>query len=187
MLKRIFDIFFSLCLIILLFFPMIIIAILIIYTSSGPAIHWSNRIGRNNTIFQMPKFRTMKLETPDVATHLLSNANLYITRLGNFLRKTSLDELPQLWSILIGHMSFIGYRPALHNQYDLIKLRSDAKIDKYKPGVTGWAQIKGRDMLTIVEKVELEKIYYKNRSIQIDIYILFSTILKIFKIENIKH
>jgi len=168
------------CLAILLlpvcFIPILLIALLVKYTSTGPIIHWSTRIGRNNTLFQMPKFRTMRTHAPDVATHLLTDSYQFITPWGNFLRKTSLDELPQLWSILKGNMVFVGPRPALYNQDDLIKLRTDSGVHQLVPGITGWAQINGRDTLTISDKVDLEIYYLQNRSFWFDFKILWKTL-----------
>jgi len=156
-------------------------------TSAGPAIHWSTRVGKNNTRFQMPKFRTMRTHAPDVATHLLTDSDQYITPLGNFLRKTSLDELPQLWSILKGDMVFVGPRPALHNQDDLIALRTEGGVHELAPGITGWAQINGRDELSIPDKVELEVYYLKHRSFWFDLKILWKTFFFVGKRKGISH
>jgi len=169
------------------FIPILLIALLVKITSTGPAIHWSTRVGRNNALFQMPKFRTMRTDTPDVATHLLTHSDRYITPVGKFLRKTSLDELPQLWSILKGDMVFVGPRPALHNQNDLIQLRTESGIHQLVPGITGWAQIYGRDALTIPDKVALEAYYLQNRSFALDLKILASTVLTVFMRKNISH
>jgi O-antigen biosynthesis protein WbqP len=162
--KRAFDIIFALLLVFILFIPMVFIAIAVAITSDGAFIFWSDRVGRDNELFQMPKFRTMKQITPVIATHLLSNPHIYLTSIGRFLRKTNLDELPQLYSILRGHMSFVGPRPALFNQYDLIELRTKYHLDKLVPGLTGWAQMNGRDTLSIAEKVyyDLEYSYKKS-------------------------
>ena len=165
----------------LLFVPIIIIVIIIRLTSRGPSIYWSYRVGKNNVIFKMPKFRTMKIDTPAVATHLLRDSNNFITPVGSFLRKTSLDELPQLWSILKRDMNFIGPRPALFNQYDLIKLRTDRGIDKLIPGLTGWAQANGRDELSIPDKVILDAEYMQNQSFWLDVKILWMTLFKVIK------
>jgi len=165
----------------LLFVPIIIIVIIIRLTSRGPSIYWSYRVGKNNVIFKMPKFRTMKIDTPAVATHLLRDSNNFITPVGSFLRKTSLDELPQLWSILKRDMNFIGPRPALFNQYDLIKLRTDRGIDKLIPGLTGWAQVNGRDELSIPDKVILDAEYMQNQSFWLDVKILWMTLFKVIK------
>lgn len=169
------------------FIPILLIALLVKTTSTGPAFHWSTRVGKNNALFQMPKFRTMCTNAPDVATHLLTDSNQYITPIGKILRKTSLDELPQLWSILKGDMVFIGPRPALHNQDDLIKLRTDSGVHELVPGVTGWAQINGRDALTIPDKVNLEIYYLQNRSWMLDCTILVRTLIAVFKKIDISH
>ena len=162
--KRIFDLSVSLTMFFILLLFILTIAILIKITSNGPILFWSNRIGKNNTLFKMPKFRTMHLSTPAVATHLLKNPSQYLTPIGSFLRRTSLDEIPQLWCILLGDMSFVGPRPALFNQYDLIKLRAVSGIHRLKPGLTGWAQVNGRDNLSIKEKVVFDKEYMKKKS-----------------------
>jgi O-antigen biosynthesis protein WbqP len=169
------------------FIPILLIALLVKTSSTGPAFHWSRRVGRNNTLFQMPKFRTMRTDTPDVATHLLSDSDQYITPVGKILRKTSLDELPQLWSILKGDMVFVGPRPALHNQDDLIKLRTKGGVHQLYPGITGWAQINGRDTLTIPDKVDLEICYLQNRSWTFDLIILVRTLLAVFRRKHISH
>ena len=186
--KRITDIVLS-SILIILFLPIIIaIFLLIKITSKGPAIHTSKRIGLNNSVFNMPKFRTMKVETPDnIATHLMLNTNNYITPVGKFLRKTSLDELPQLITVLIGYMSLVGPRPALYNQYDLIDLRKKYNIHMFLPGITGWAQINGRDEISIEDKVKLDYYYCKNITIFLDIKILIFTVINIIKRKNIKH
>lgn len=182
---------FHFCLAILLLpiclIPILLIALLVKITSDGPAFHWSTRVGRNNTLFQMPKFRTMRIDTPDVATHLLTDSDQYITPVGKILRKTSLDELPQLWSILKGDMVFVGPRPALHNQDDLIALRSKHNLHLVTPGVTGWAQINGRDELSIPEKVELEVYYQNHRSFWFDLKILWKTLFFVGKRKGISH
>ena len=175
-------------LLIVLFLPILLLVAMIVVVSSGvPVIHWSKRVGKNNQIFLMPKFRTMKNNTPQKATHLMMNNELYTTKSGTFLRKTSLDELPQLYSILTGKMNFIGPRPALFNQIDLIELRTLNGIHSQKPGITGLAQVKGRDNLSIEQKVEEEKIYLNNKSVKLNIFIIFLTVLKIFKRENVIH
>lgn len=166
---------------------MIFIALLIKLTSKGPIIYWSDRIGINNTIFKMAKFRTMKFNVPAVATHLLKDPDMFLTRIGRFLRKISFDELPQLVNVLRGDMSFVGPRPALFNQYDLIELRSKKNIHKIIPGITGWAQINGRDELPIPQKVELDEYYLKNKSFFLDLKILFLTVLKVLKKEGVSH
>ncbi len=185
--KRLFDIFFAALLLVILSLPMLIIAILINFDSRGGALHWSNRIGKDSCIFKMPKFRTMIVETPQVATHLIEDPSDYYTSTGKFLRKTSLDELPQLFSILLGDMSFVGPRPALFNQDDLINLRKMHFVDNLKPGLTGWAQVNGRDELTVAKKVEFDKEYLERSSISFDFYIIWLTILKVFKKEDISH
>ena len=181
----------NLILTLLLLPPMImlflIIALLIKVTSSGSVIHWSTRVGRDNKTFKMPKFRTMRLNTPDVATHLLTNAGQFITPIGKFLRKTSLDEIPQLWSTLKGDMAFVGPRPALYNQDDLIELRTSKGIHQLTPGITGWAQIQGRDELPIPEKVEMDFFYLKNRSTFFDVKIITITVLTVLKFKGISH
>ena len=185
--KRAFDFFASLILLSLLFSPMLMIALLIWFNSRGPIIHWSNRVGYKNCIFKMPKFRTMKMNTPQLATNLLTEPNKYLTRLGSFLRKTSLDELPQLWSILIGDMSFVGPRPALFNQYDLVALRSLHGIHELLPGLTGWAQVNGRDELEIKEKVLFEIEYMQRKTFWFDLKILILTVSNVFFRIGIKH
>jgi O-antigen biosynthesis protein WbqP len=156
-------------------------------TSAGPILYWSDRIGRDNKIFKMPKFRTMRVDTPAVATHLLPEPEKFLTSVGSFLRKSSLDELPQLWSILKGDMSFVGPRPALFNQADLITLRTQCGVDKLLPGLTGWAQINGRDELPIADKVKLDVEYMQNQSLFFDVKILFLTILKVLRRDGVQH
>ena len=185
--KKIFDLLLSLCLIIVLSGPIIIIAVLVKLTSRGPALYWSDRVGVGNGIFKMPKFRTMRIDTPAVATHLLTDPDAYLTPIGPFLRKSSLDELPQLWSVLKGDMSFVGPRPALFNQDDLIALRTEKGVHRLIPGITGWAQINGRDDIPIPKKVEFDAYYLKNRSIFFDLKILFLTFLKVTRAENVSH
>ena len=167
--------------------PFLIIAVLVRITSSGSVIYWSTRMGRNNKTFKMPKFRTMRLNTPDIATHLIENADQFVTPIGRILRKTSLDELPQLWSILKGDMAFVGPRPALYNQDDLIFLRTQKGIHRLTPGVTGWAQIHGRDDLPIPEKVEMDFYYIRNRSTAFDLNIIWRTFFTVFKSKGISH
>jgi O-antigen biosynthesis protein WbqP len=172
----------------IIFSPIILMVMLLIkLTSKGPALYWSNRVGRLNTIFKMPKFRTMILETPTVATHLLSDSGQYLTPVGSFLRKSSLDELPQLWSILIGDMSFVGPRPALFNQEDLITLRTQYGVDKLAPGLTGWAQVNGRDELSIPLKVQYEVEYLQKQSFWFDMKILGLTFLKVARRTGVSH
>jgi len=185
--KRVFDFIFALFLLAILFIPMVIVAIVIKLTSSGPAIYWSDRVGKNNQIFSMPKFRTMCIETPAVATHLLQDVEIYLTPFGSFLRRTSLDELPQLWSILRGVMSFVGPRPALFNQDDLIALRTQKGVHQLIPSITGWAQINGRDDLPIPVKVEYDEYYLKNQSFFFDLKILWKTFFKVIKKEGVVH
>lgn len=185
--KRIFDILFSLLLLILLFFPMAIIAVCIKLASKGPFLHWSDRVGVNNSIFKMVKFRTMRLDTPTVATHLLKDPHLYVTSIGSFLRKFSLDELPQLFSVIAGDMTFVGPRPALFNQYDLIELRTKKNIHKLIPGITGWAQVNGRDSLPIPVKVKFDEYYLRKRSFLLDMKVLFMTVVKAIRREGVDH
>jgi O-antigen biosynthesis protein WbqP len=185
--KRFLDITVSFFLLFLLAPLMIFVAILVKTTSKGPIIYWSNRVGKDNEIFRMPKFRTMYLDAPIIATNLLVNAKKFITPLGFFLRKTSIDELPQLWIVLIGAMSLVGPRPALFNQYDLIALRVECGVHKLKPGITGWAQINGRDELSIQNKVNFDFEYLNKFSLWFDIKILFLTILKVFSIKDVSH
>jgi len=167
--------------------PILFVAMLVRITSPGPILYWSDRVGLQNKIFKMPKFRSMRLGTPAVATHLLVNPQEYLTPIGLLLRKSSLDELPQLWSILVGHMSFVGPRPALFNQYDLIQLRTEKNIHTLLPGLTGWAQVNGRDELSISEKVGLDTEYLQFRSLWFDIKILLLTILKVLHSDAISH
>jgi O-antigen biosynthesis protein WbqP len=185
--KRVFDIALALLLIPVVLPLVALCAIIIRLDSSGPIFHISRRVGQNNVIFNMPKFRTMQTGTPQVATHLLLNASCHLTRAGAFLRKTSLDEMPQLWSVLRGEMSFVGPRPALFNQHDLIEARTLLGIDRLKPGITGWAQINGRDEIPLHKKVELDQQYLARRSFVFDLKILLSTAWKIVASEGISH
>ena len=185
--KSIFDLFISLCLIPFLLVPMMVIFVLIRLTSKGSALYWSNRVGADNEIFKMPKFRTMRIDTPAVATHLLKDPDAYLTPIGSFLRKTSLDELPQLWSVLKGDMSFVGPRPALFNQDDLIALRTAKGVHRLIPGITGWAQINGRDDLPIPVKVAFDVHYLEHRSLMFDMKILFLTLVKVLRREGVTH
>lgn len=187
MIKRATDLFIALIILLIFFIPLLIIAFLVLITSKGPIIFWSDRVGRRNVIFKMPKFRTMRVNTPNVATHLLNSAEQYLTPIGGFLRKTSLDELPQLWSVIVGDMSFVGPRPALYNQYDLIEMRVQNGIDTLLPGITGWAQVNGRDELSLEEKVAFDREYLEKQSLLFDSFISFLTILKIFKREGVSH
>ncbi|MBA4397642.1 MAG: lipid carrier--UDP-N-acetylgalactosaminyltransferase [Syntrophus sp. (in: bacteria)] len=185
--KRICDVLLSLLLLCLLSIPMMLIALIVKLASKGPALYWSDRVGINNEIFKMPKFRTMRADTPAVATHLLKNPGAYLTPFGYCLRKYSLDELPQLWSILKGDMSFVGPRPALYNQDDLIRLRTAKGIHQIIPGITGWAQVNGRDDLPIVQKVEYDEYYFHKRSFLLDLNILYMTAVKVIKAEGVRH
>mgnify|MGYP000662686119 CR=1 FL=1 len=185
--KRVSDLLLVLFVMVIAFVPIIIVIILIKLTSKGPVIYWSERVGQNNIIFPMPKFRSMHVGTPTVATHLLQNAQSVLTPIGGFLRKSSLDELPQLWCILNGSMSFVGPRPALFNQKDLINLRTELGVDKALPGLTGWAQVNGRDELPLYKKIELDKEYVQNRSFLFDMYILWLTLGKVVCRNNVSH
>ncbi len=187
MIKRIFDL--ALCVVAFAIFgiPLLIVYSAVKITSKGPALHWSKRVGRNNKIFLMPKFRSMMVDTPQVATHLLADPKKYLTPIGGFIRKTSLDELPQLLSVLTGDMSFVGPRPALFNQDDLVALRTQYGVEKLKPGITGWAQVNGRDELPIPVKVEFDKYYLDNKSITLDIRILFMTVFKVLRSDGVSH
>ena len=187
MIKRIFDFSLSIVFLIILSLPMIVIAVGIKLSSEGPVLFWSNRIGLHNKVFRMPKFRTMKLGTPNIATHLLSNHEAYRTAIGSFLRKYSLDELPQLFSIVLGDMSFVGPRPALFNQDDLIELRTVKGIHNYTPGLTGWAQINGRDEIPVVKKVEYDYEYILNQNFWYDMSILWITFSKVVLKSDVSH
>ena len=185
--KRLFDLTATIILLLVLIVTMIIIALLVKATSKGPFLYWSDRVGVGNEIFKMPKIRTMRIDTPAVATHLLANPDEFLTPIGPFLRKSSLDELPQLWSVLKGDMSFVGPRPALFNQEDLIALRTERGVHRLIPGITGWAQINGRDDIPIPKKVEFDEYYLKNRSFLFDLKILVLTFLKVTRAENVHH
>jgi O-antigen biosynthesis protein WbqP len=185
--KRIFDLFLALTVTGVLALPIVLVAVAVRLTSPGPALYWSDRVGRHNRIFRMPKFRSMRIGTPAVATHLLADPKVYLTPIGSFLRKSSLDELPQLWSILVGDMSFVGPRPALFNQDDLVALRTEQGVDQLMPGLTGWAQVNGRDELPIPEKVKLDAEYLKRRSFMFDIYILWLTAVKVVRRDGVSH
>ena len=185
--KRAFDLMLVLLASLILFIPVVLVALLVRFTSAGPALYWSDRVGKNNTIFKMPKFRSMRVGTPAVATHLLADAHSHLTPVGNFLRKSSLDELPQLWSIIRGDMSFVGPRPALFNQDDLIALRTQYGVEKLPPGLTGWAQVNGRDELPIPEKVKLDVEYLQRQSLPFDIKIIVLTFLKVVRRDGITH
>lgn len=185
--KRLFDLFLSLCLVPVLLLPILMIAVLVGLTSKGTVLYWSDRVGMGNKIFKMPKFRTMRVDTPAVPTHLLKDPDAFLTPIGSFLRKTSLDELPQLWSVLKGDMSFVGPRPALFNQDDLIALRTAKGVQRLIPGITGWAQINGRDDLPIPVKVAFDVHYLECRSLMFDMKILFLTLVKVLRREGVTH
>jgi O-antigen biosynthesis protein WbqP len=185
--KRLFDIAVAMAASLLLGLPILLVALLVRLTSPGPALYWSDRVGAHNRIFRMPKFRTMRIGTPAVATHLLSNPDVYLTPIGGFLRRSSLDELPQLWSILKGDMSFVGPRPALFNQDDLVALRTERGVERLVPGLTGWAQINGRDDLPIPVKVEYDAEYLRRQSFWFDLKILGLTALKVLRREGVSH
>ena len=185
--KRLFDLVLSLILGVLLLIPLLILALAVRMSSPGPALYWSDRIGKNNKIFKMPKFRSMRLGTPALATHLLMNPESVLTPIGPFLRKSSLDELPQLWSILNGDMSFVGPRPALFNQHDLMAMRSAKGIDALVPGLTGWAQINGRDELPLEQKVALDCEYLLKKSFLLDLKILCLTGIKVIARKDVSH
>jgi len=185
--KRLFDFTLSILLITTFFVPILLVALAVKLTSEGPALYWSDRVGKDNDLFRMPKFRSMRVNAPIVATHLMEDPSKYLTPIGSFLRKSSLDELPQLWNILIGDMSFVGPRPALYNQTDLIELRTTMGVSKLIPGLTGWAQINGRDELPIPVKVEFDVQYLKGRSMRLDFYILWMTFLKVIKRDGVSH
>jgi len=185
--KRTFDFILAVFILLIVFIPILIIALAVKMTSAGPALYWSNRVGINNKLFKMPKFRSMKIDTPEIATHLLTDPQSALTPIGNFLRKSSLDELPQLWNILKGEMSFVGPRPALHNQNDLIELRTEKGIHRLQAGLTGWAQINGRDELPIPKKVKLDAEYMHHQSFSRDLYILWLTLFRVLNRHGIKH
>jgi O-antigen biosynthesis protein WbqP len=185
--RRVLDLFLAIVAGVLLLAPLLVVSVMVKLTSAGPALYWSDRVGRHNCIFKMPKFRTMKVGTPAVATHLLADANTYLTPIGSFLRKSSLDELPQIWSILKGDMRFVGPRPALFNQQDLIDLRTQYGVHALTPGLTGWAQINGRDELPIPQKVALDVEYLQNQSVWFDLKILVLTALKVLRRDNVAH
>lgn len=185
--KRFFDLAIGALAFIFLLLPIIVVAVAVRLTSKGPALYWSDRVGRNNAIFKMPKFRSMRVGTPAVATHLLADPKAHLTPIGSFLRKSSLDELPQLWSILVGDMSFVGPRPALFNQDDLIALRTEQGVDKLVPGLTGWAQVNGRDELPIPQKVALDVEYLQKQNMWFDIRILWLTFVKVVGRDGVSH
>jgi len=185
--KRLFDLAVALVAAVFLALPIVITALAVRLTSPGPVLYWSDRVGRRNRIFKMPKFRSMRIDTPAVATHLLQNPDQWLTPIGSFLRKSSLDELPQLWSILKGDMSFVGPRPALFNQDDLIALRKEKGVHELVPGLTGWAQVNGRDELPIPQKVELDAEYLQRRSLLFDLKVLWMTALKVLARDGVSH
>lgn len=185
--KRLVDLVLAGLAAVLLLLPACLLALLIKLTSPGPVLYWSDRVGRYNRIFRMPKFRSMRQGTPAVATHLLSDPDAFLTPIGSFLRRSSLDELPQLWSILVGDMSVVGPRPALYNQYDLIALRTERGVHELLPGLTGWAQVNGRDELPIPQKVEYDSQYLKMQSLSLDMRILWLTFAKVLRREGVSH
>ena len=185
--KRLFDITLALLLLPILLIPMLVIGVVVRLTSKGPALYWSDRVGRFNVIYRMPKFRSMLINTPALATHLMENPDYYLSPIGGLLRSASLDELPQLWSVLKGDMSFVGPRPALFNQQDLIEARTEAGIDQLRPGITGWAQVNGRDQLSITEKVELDLMYSRKQSFRFDLKILVMTMVRVLKRSGVSH
>jgi O-antigen biosynthesis protein WbqP len=185
--KRLFDILLALVVLLIFLLPMCLVALAIKLSSNGPILYWSQRVGKHNRIFNMPKFRSMRVDTPAVATHLLAKPEQYLTPIGPFLRKTSLDEVPQLWSILAGDMSFVGPRPALFNQEDLITLRTERGVHTLTPGLTGWAQINGRDELSIADKVDFDTAYLRSRTFVLDLTILWKTFMQVWKRDGISH
>jgi O-antigen biosynthesis protein WbqP len=185
--KRLFDLGLAFVAAIVLLVPVLVVAAAVRLTSKGPILYWSDRVGRDNALFRMPKFRSMRVGTPAVATHLLANPSVYLTPIGGFLRKSSLDELPQLWNILKGDMSFVGPRPALFNQHDLIALRTEQGVHQLVPGLTGWAQINGRDEIPIPQKVALDREYLDRKSFGFDFQILAMTAVKVLKRDNVTH
>lgn len=185
--KRVFDLLLGFAAAVILWVPITVVAVLVRLTSPGPVLYWSERVGRNNIIFKMPKFRSMRVGTPAVATHLLADPNVWLSPVGSFLRKSSLDELPQLWSIVKGDMSFVGPRPALFNQDDLIALRTHLGVHELVPGLTGWAQINGRDELPVPKKVALDAEYLQRQSFWFDLKILFLTFLKVIRQDSVTH
>ena len=185
--KRLFDFLLAAILLLIFSIPLLLLCLLVRLTSKGPAIYWSDRVGQNNQIFKMAKLRTMKVDAPVVATHLIADPKSLLTPIGGFLRKSSLDELPQLWNILVGDMGFVGPRPALFNQQDLIELRTQKGVDTLRPGLTGWAQVNGRDELEIPEKVKLDEEYLHRESFFFDIQILYLTFLKVIRRDGVSH
>lgn len=187
MIKRAFDLVMAAGALAVFAVPMVVVAVAVRATSRGPAIYWSDRVGRDNVLFRMPKFRSMRIETPAVATHLLTDTTMWLTPIGGFLRKSSLDELPQLWSILVGDMSIVGPRPALFNQDDLIALRTEQGVHRLRPGLTGWAQVNGRDELPIPDKVRLDAEYLQNRSFSMDLRTIWMTLGRVLRARDISH
>jgi O-antigen biosynthesis protein WbqP len=185
--KRLFDLIVGTCAALVLLLPMALVALAVRLTSRGPVLYWSERVGRDNVIFKMPKFRSMRIGTPALATHLLNDPLACLTPIGGFLRQSSLDELPQLWSIVKGDMSFVGPRPALFNQSDLIELRKQLGVHKLLPGLTGWAQVNGRDELAIADKVKLDAEYLQRRSLGFDLRILWLTLVKVLRRDGVAH
>ena len=185
--KRLFDFLLACCAAVVLVLPVVVVALAVRLTSPGPALYWSDRVGRHNKIFRMPKFRSMRVGTPAVATHMLADAKSHLTPIGSCLRKSSLDELPPRWSILAGDMSFVGPRPALFNQDDLIALRTQYGVHELVPGLTGWAQVNGRDELPIPDKVKLDAEYLQRRSLWFDIKIIWLTALKVVRRDGVSH
>jgi O-antigen biosynthesis protein WbqP len=185
--KRFFDLTLVVFAAVLLMVPIAVVALLVRLTSPGPVLYWSHRVGRHNKVFKMPKFRSMKVGTPPVATHLLADPKLVLTPIGSFIRKSSLDELPQLWSILVGDMSFVGPRPALFNQHDLIELRTQKGVQTMVPGLTGWAQVNGRDELPIPQKVALDAEYLERQGFWFDLNVLWLTFLKVVQRDGVSH
>jgi len=185
--KRLFDLVLALCAAVILLLPLMVVALAVRLTSPGPVLYWSDRVGKGNRIFKMPKFRSMRMGTPAVATHMLQDPKAYLTPIGSFLRKSSLDELPQLWSIIRGDMSFVGPRPALFNQNDLIALRSQYGVDELLPGLTGWAQVNGRDELPIPQKVQFDAEYLRRQSLWFDMKIIGLTFYRVIRRDSITH
>jgi len=185
--KRLFDLVLALVAVCIFAIPLVVVALLVKVTSPGPILYWSDRVGRYNRIFRMPKFRSMRVGTPAVATHLLNNPAAHLTPIGSFLRRSSLDELPQVWSILVGDMSFVGPRPALFNQDDLVALRTEAGVHELQPGLTGWAQVNGRDELPIPQKVALDVEYLRRQSFWFDLRIIWLTALKVVRSDGVSH
>lgn len=185
--KRLFDLLLALAVAVILTIPVLLVAVAVRLTSAGPVLYWSDRVGCHGKLFKMPKFRSMRVGTPSVATNLLADPKAHLTPIGNFLRKSSLDELPQLWSIVVGDMSFVGPRPALFNQHNLIALRTQSGVHKLVPGLTGWAQINGRDELPIPEKVKLDAEYLQRQSLAFDSRILWLTLFKVLRRKGVSH